>query len=65
MGRRLNGIAPAVHKDADWTTASKGFKTEIELNPEVRSKVELKSWGAKTVPQRERGTAHAAGQACR
>jgi hypothetical protein len=65
MGRRLNGIGPAVHEDADWTTAPKGFKTGIELDPQVRSKAELKSSGAKTVSHCERGADHAAGQACR
>lgn len=42
MGSTLEGVSLGTHMDADWTTALKGFKTEIELDPDVVVKVQLK-----------------------
>ena len=42
MGSTLEGVALGVHKDGDWTTALKGFKMDIELDSDVRIKVQLK-----------------------
>lgn len=42
MGSTLEGVSLGTHMDADWTTALKGFKTEIELDSDVVVKVQLK-----------------------
>lgn len=42
MGSTLEGVALGVHKDADWTTALKGFKCDVKLDGDVDIKVQLK-----------------------
>lgn len=42
MGSTLEGVSLGQHTDADWTTALKGFKTEIDLDSDVVVKVQLK-----------------------
>jgi len=42
MGSTLPQVALGRHMDADWTTALEGIKTDIELNSDVRVKVQLK-----------------------
>ncbi len=42
MGSTLEGVALGVHKDADWTTALKGFKTDVRLDSEVDIKIQVK-----------------------
>jgi len=42
LGSTLPGVSLGKHMDADWTTMLKGFKSEIDLDPEVVVKVQLK-----------------------
>jgi hypothetical protein len=42
MGSTMPGVALGVHKDADWTTALKGFKTDVRLDSDVDIKIQLK-----------------------
>jgi hypothetical protein len=42
MGSTLEGVSLGQHTDADWTTALKGFHTEIDLDSDVVVKVQLK-----------------------
>jgi hypothetical protein len=42
MGSTMPGVALGVHKDADWTTALKGFKTDVHLDSDVDIKIQVK-----------------------
>jgi hypothetical protein len=42
LGSTLEGVSLGRHMDADWTTMLKGFKSEIDLDPDVVVKVQLK-----------------------
>lgn len=42
MGSTMPGVALGRHMDADWTTALKGIKTDIDLDSNVVIKVQLK-----------------------
>lgn len=42
MGSTMPGVALGVHKDADWTTALKGFKTDVRLDSDVDIKIQVK-----------------------
>jgi hypothetical protein len=42
MGSTLEGVALGIHKDADWTTALEGVKTDVRLDSEVVIKVQIK-----------------------
>ena len=42
IGSTLHGVGLRQHMDADWTTVLRGIKTDIDLDSDVRVKVQLK-----------------------
>jgi hypothetical protein len=42
MGSTLEGVALGRHKDADWTTALRGIRTEVDLDSSVVIKLQIR-----------------------